>query len=455
LGSVVSPEWSSWRSALCRQARIHGEKERTMKLTRRDLLKQTGAAGAGVAGAAVLGGAKVRRASAQEKVKLNVWKAPHNDGDQAFWNERLAQFMAENPTVEVEYRITPWATWEETYTAAFASDSPPDISYVVDSFYPKYADAGTLADLATLPGADLTKWQPLFDPTIWNKSIRGGKTYGLPFLQAGISFVWNKKLFREAGLDPETPPKTWDELVEFAKKLTKSDGSQWGYSTMDDTTGEMLNFVTVPIVNYGGELSNADDTEWTANAEGHVQGLQLQMDTIQKDKTAPPLGMFVGHDIDKAFLDGKIAMQLSYSSFLIPLMKDYPDFEIGISMPPAGPANDFSLGGIGYWMMAEKSQHKAEAWKLMEFLGSGPVMSDYANLTRLFHTRTDINPFEGDPVMEGFAATQRNYMRFPALAFGFWPLLMAEVAAALNGQVSAQDALDTAAKRINDRIKEG
>ena len=107
-----------------------------MKLNRRDLLKQTGAAGAGVAGAAALGGANVRRAAAQEKVKLNVWKAPHNDGDQAFWNERLATFMTDNPTIEVEYRITPWATWEETYTAAFASDSPPDISYIVDSFYP-------------------------------------------------------------------------------------------------------------------------------------------------------------------------------------------------------------------------------------------------------------------------------------------------------------------------------
>jgi ABC-type glycerol-3-phosphate transport system substrate-binding protein len=425
-----------------------------MKLTRRDLLARSGAIGVGAVGAGIArtGGARVR---AQEKVKLNVWKAPHNDKDQEFWNARLAQYMTDHPNVTVEYRITPWATWEETYTAAFASDSPPDISYIVDSFYPKYADAGALVDLATLPGADLSKWQPLFDPTIWNKSIRKGKTYGLPFLQAGISFVWNKKLFRDAGLDPETPPKTWAELAQFAQKLTKSDGSQWGYSIMDDTTGEMLNFVPVPIVNYGGDLSNADDSKWVANSDGHVQGLQLQMDLIQKDKTTPPLGTFVGHDVDKAFLDGKIAMQLSYSSFLIPLMKDYPNFEIGIGMPPAGPANDQSLGGIGYWMMAAKSQHKAEAWALMEYLASGPVMSDYANLTRLFHTRTDINPFKGDAVMEAFAKTQRNYMRFPALAFAFWPLFMAECGAALNGQESAKDALDTAAQRINDRIKGG
>jgi ABC-type glycerol-3-phosphate transport system substrate-binding protein len=46
-------------------------------------------------------------------------------------------------------------------------------------------------------------------------------------------------------------------------------------------------------------------------------------------------------------------------------------------------------------------------------------------------------------------------MRFPALTFAFWPLFMAECAAALNGQESAKDALDTAAQRINDRIKGG
>jgi multiple sugar transport system substrate-binding protein len=215
----------------------------------------------------------------------------------------------------------------------------------------------------------------------------------------------------------------------------------------------MLNFVTVPIVNYGGDLATPDDKQWLATGPGYVEGLQIQVDLIQKDKTAPPLGTYVGHDVDKAFLDGKIAMQLSYPGFLIPLMKDYPNFEMGISMPPAGPKNALSLGGVGYWMMASKSEHKKEAWELIEYLSSGLVMSEYAKLTNLFHTRLDINPFQGDKLMEEFAKTQKGYMRLPTLPFDYWGMLMPEIEAALLGQKSAEDALDTAAKRINDKLE--
>ena len=148
-------------------------------------------------------------------------------------------------------------------------------------------------------------------------------------------------------------------------------------------------------------------------------------------------------------------MQLSYASFLQPLLPDYPDFEIGVGMPPAGPVNDLSLGSVGYWMMAEQSEHKPEAWALMEYLTSEEVMTDYALLSGLFHCRTDINPFEGDELLTAFAETQRHYMRLPALPFDYWAILMPEFEAALNGQTSAEHALTVSAERINQRIQQG
>ena len=152
-------------------------------LTRREWLKRVGVlAGGALAAAAspaVAAAAPARTVGPllklQEQVKLNVWKAPHNPKDQDFWNERLAAYMKDHSNVTVEYRITPWDTWQETYTAAFAGDSPPDVSYVVNSFFPKYADAGSLVDLNTLEGADLSKWQPLFDKDIWGLGSRNGK----------------------------------------------------------------------------------------------------------------------------------------------------------------------------------------------------------------------------------------------------------------------------------------
>jgi multiple sugar transport system substrate-binding protein len=255
-----------------------------MSLTRRSLIKGTGAAGAAVAAGAMAPKVFKSPVAAQDTIKLSVWKAPHSTDDQKFFDDKLAAYAADNPGVEVEYRVTPWETWQETYTSAFAGSDPPDISYMVNSFFPKFADAGSLVPLSAIEGANIAEdWQSLYDPAIWGLGERNGEAYGLPFLQSGISLVWNKALFTEAGLDPETPPKTWDELVDFAKKLTKDDGSQWGYSIMDNTTGEMLNFVPVPIVNYGGPLATDDDTEWLAHGPEYEKGLQLQIDMIKTD----------------------------------------------------------------------------------------------------------------------------------------------------------------------------
>ena len=52
-----------------------------------------------------------------------------------------------------------------------------------------------------------------------------GKTYGIPFQRSTPVLYWNKDAFKEAGLDPETPPASWAEMVEMGKKLTKTDAS--------------------------------------------------------------------------------------------------------------------------------------------------------------------------------------------------------------------------------------
>ena len=420
-------------------------------VSRRELIKRAGVA----AGAAALAATPQlrRNARAQETVQLQVWKAPHTNDDQQFFDGVLAEFTTQNPGIEVEYRVTPWESWQETYTAAFAGDSPPDISYVVDSFFPKYSDAGSLVDLSTLEGADLAKWEALYDPSIWARGTRNGGVFGLPYLTGGSTFCWNKALFREAGLDPEVPPATWDEVIAWAEQLTKSDGSQYGYGVFDDTTGEALNFYPIPMVNYGGNLANDDNTEWLANTPEHIQGLQLQVDLIANE-FAPPIGMFVGHDMDIAFLDGKIAMWLSLSQFIFPHLVDYPDFELGSSVPPSGPLNNQSVGGVGYWMMAEKSQHKPEAWALMEYLTSAEVMTGYCQLSTLFQTRTDVDPFADQPLLSEFAKTQKNYTLLPTMPFDYWTILNPEAIAAFSGQQSAEDALNNAAQIINDRLAE-
>ena len=68
-------------------------------------------------------------------------------------------------------------------------------------------------------------WLKSFYPALMANGVTGGKTYGIPFQRSTIVLYYNKDAFKEAGLDPNKPPKTWAEMVEMGKKLTKKDAS--------------------------------------------------------------------------------------------------------------------------------------------------------------------------------------------------------------------------------------
>ena len=76
--------------------------------------------------------------------------------------------------------------------------------------------------------AEEKAWLNSFYPSLMENGIAAGKTWGIPFQRSTIVMYYNKDAYREAGLDPETPPATWGGLIAAAKALTKDDGSQWG-----------------------------------------------------------------------------------------------------------------------------------------------------------------------------------------------------------------------------------
>ncbi|MBV9522821.1 MAG: extracellular solute-binding protein, partial [Alphaproteobacteria bacterium] len=146
----------------------------------------------------------------------------------------VADFEKATPgtTVKAVYS----GTYQETITKALTalkSGEPPNVAVILST------DMFTLIDEdAILPydalatGEDDKKWIGSFYPAFMANSQTGGQTWGIPFQRSTVVQYWNKDAFKEAGLDPERAPKSWDEMVAFGKKLTKRDGSgkvtQWG-----------------------------------------------------------------------------------------------------------------------------------------------------------------------------------------------------------------------------------
>jgi ABC-type glycerol-3-phosphate transport system substrate-binding protein len=109
---------------------------------------------------------------------------------------------------------------------ATAGGDPPDVAGVWVQNLAAWSDAGALEPLDPLieaSGRTVEEFMSRYEEAFTRICSYDGKIFGLPSTPASTALHWNKKLFREAGLDPERPPRTVDELYEFSKKLTKRD----------------------------------------------------------------------------------------------------------------------------------------------------------------------------------------------------------------------------------------
>lgn len=111
--------------------------------------------------------------------------------------------------------------------AAVTSGEIPHVAQLEMGRTKMFADYGVLqdmTDLAAESGLDLS----MFYPGLMNSCDWGEGVYALPFNRSTPMFYYNKDMFTEVGLDPEDPPETWDELQEYAAKLSIPD-ERWGF----------------------------------------------------------------------------------------------------------------------------------------------------------------------------------------------------------------------------------
>ena len=341
------------------------DSERTLEadtLTRSELMKRAAALGVTLTGvgalAGVAGAAPLARAAGEHPERLEGAAHP---GRRQVLRRRVRHLQEGAQRHQRGLPGHPLGELGPDVHERLRGREPADLHYDVGIYFGKFAQAGKIVALDQKYASTLKPLLKNYDATQLQSATLNKHLYGLPFIGAGISFVWNKKLFKAAGLDPNTPPKTWRQVMAYAKKLTNTSAGTYGYAIMDDTTGEMVNFYPSIMVNYGGKLVDSTG-KWVFDDAKAQAGLNVLVSMYQ-DGYMPKFGTFVGHDLDTAFLEGKVAMMLSYSSFLIPLLPKYPGFQMGVSVTPRGPANGFSLGGAGFWSIATASDDQDAAWE--------------------------------------------------------------------------------------------
>ena len=198
-----------------------------------------------------------------------------------FLKKQIADFEAANPGIKVELVSLPWGQAFEKFLTMVQAGDTPDIVEMPERWMGLYANNGQLEDL----GPYMANWADA--ATLGERakefgSTVGGKQYMIPYGYYLNALFWNKKLFKEAGLDG--PPATLDDFVAYSKKISAIPG-KYGYCLRGGPGAFNGMHMFMNIAQGKGGYFNEDGTS-TINEEGSVKGLQMLAD-IYKNGLAP------------------------------------------------------------------------------------------------------------------------------------------------------------------------
>jgi ABC-type glycerol-3-phosphate transport system substrate-binding protein len=200
----------------------------------------------------------------------------------------------------------------------------------------------------------------------WEGVTRDRNIYAVPFNQSVQVLYYNKSAFKIAGLDPEKPPKTWDDVIEYGKKLTHDANGdnkidQWGVLiSMEGVFG-----FTPLIRQTGGEFLNSEKTQALFNSEAGVKVMKLIQDMVYTHGIMPSnWTLFEGAN---AFLGGKIAMGPITCAGIKYAEENLP-WELGIAPLPYIENKSVLLGGAGLVIFAKQSYKRKASLQFIQWL---------------------------------------------------------------------------------------
>jgi len=423
--------------------------------------------------AAFAGAALVAAAPAYAVTEIQWW---HSMGGSL--GEKVKDLTDKFNASQKEYRVVP--VYKGSYPvsmtaaiAAFRAKNPPDIVQVYE--------VGT-ATMMAAKGAIVPVYKLMrdsgvkFNPKAYLPAVAGyytdseGNMLSMPFNSSTPLFYVNKGAFKKAGLDPEKPPKTWEELLVDAKKL-KAAGQGCVYTTSWPSWVHIENFSAWHNVPIGTEQNGMGgmDAVFKINSPLHVRHIQMLADMAKEG-----LFTYAGRTSqgDAKFAGGECAMftgsagaqggikkagKVDYSVNFLP-------YHVGVT---GAPQNSI-IGGASLWVMGGKpAAHYKGVAKFFAFLSRPEIQMDwhtstgYVPITLAAYELTKKSGFyKTSPGFE-VAVKQLNYKKPTAnskgLRFGNFveirDVFKEELEGAFSGKKSAKEALDEAVKRGNEILR--
>ncbi|ADH98969.1 ABC transporter substrate-binding protein [Salisediminibacterium selenitireducens] len=368
-------------------------------------------------------------------------------------------FMEEHPHITVEFREMPADTGQshDQYVTEFsAGDDTIDV-FDADVIWPaEFAQAQYVLELDRFIERDGIDMDEFFPGTVEAGQYEG-RQWAMPkFTDAGVLY------YRSDIVD--TPPETWDELIEMAGEYMGQEGTEYGYLMQaNQYEGLVVNAVEF-IGAYGGAVLDENENV-VVNSPETVAAIEKMVEIVNSDITPSNINNFMETETHNAFLNGDAVFARNWPYMQAMTENEEESNIVGnsaFSLLPAGDAG--SASGLGGWMtmINRNSNHPEEAWELMKFMSSyeGQKISaiEGGNAPTMRSLYDDEEVRDSAPLFadEGFVETLENAVPRPVSPI--YPqisdLMQIEISRALAEDITPQEAVENMEQAITDALAE-
>ncbi|TDD18898.1 sugar ABC transporter substrate-binding protein [Kribbella turkmenica] len=250
-----------------------------------------------------------KEATSTGPVTVKVARDPGLDkGAIAAFDERVAQFEKANPGIDIVPQEYNWTA--TTFTAQLAGGTLPDVFTVPFTDGRGLIERKQIADISGLVAG--LPYAGRFNANVARAGqAEDGKMWAVPIAAYGQALHYNRTLFKQAGLDPDRPPTTWDEVRTAAKQIAQKTGKA-GYAelTTDNTGGWVL---TTLVYAFGGRTEKVDGDKATAELDTPEMTAVLKwlQDLRWTDDSMGSNFLYDWNGINQAFASGQVGMYVS------------------------------------------------------------------------------------------------------------------------------------------------
>lgn len=234
-----------------------------------------------------------------------------------YYDEWLTAFQGYYPSIALDRQNQDYNGMLDKMRTASEGGAGPSVARMPILWGVEFAANGRLAEV-TLEDFGFNRdlfWDGALKSVTWEE-----KLYGVPTNNETMAFIWNKAIFEEAGLDPETPPATWADVVTYSKTIKDATGKN-GYGLVAKVNAGNTPFRFMPLLwAYGsGALDEAEaEPKYEAsmiNNEGGIAALQAVYDMYVRDQSVPTSALTNTQvENQDLFLAGQLAMVISHPS---------------------------------------------------------------------------------------------------------------------------------------------